>query len=729
MLETTTMPAYRVTAEGEIEGYIAIWGSPTQRDSYNTWFDQDAPPELGIKGFLPIRLLYKHGRDKVIKRTIVGKIVRVWVDDTGIAFKARLDKACRFFQRVLNEVTQGRLAISSGSSDHLAEFDDEGRFVDWLLSEVSLEDEPAEPRMPKVKLIRSSKDTQNYILGVESQASEEPQAAPTASNLAGEEPLADPAQTPNRALNGEKPMLTDLLAPGTQVSPEELVAAMVQEYGIEMVSDLIKSMQPAGEDQPMPEAATALSLNREAVQKMSAHLETLRAAQPKPDVAGLQARMDKLKAERAQQQHSAPAAIEPTPQRSRTPHIEGGENLRYAHLGFREMAFIHEAVRGAKEDVSPDFMRHMAMKMAIAAEKGDSVATDFAVRSAFPLRHVRADEIMQSTLVGAGDEWVGIAYSSTLWEKVRYARMYSELKKRGMMELEIAQGEESTYVPTEGSDPTWHAGTQAGDLDATNQPEVTVKTSKPGTGRVQLTPGEAVAEIMWSDTMDEDSLIPMAQQLLKQMEESAEEAIEFVIFNGDTATGANTNINLIDGTPATGLDTPLYLVTNGILKLPLVTHAARSRDAGGTLDEDDYRLTFGKLPGNLRSNKAKLMYVIDPDTELATLNIDSIKTQDTFKAATIESGEIRRMWGIDVFASGQIALANNVGKVPTGGGTLGRIACIYPPYWALGWKRRVKTEQGRDIRAGVNYIVSRMRVGVQYRSVDAAAITYNVPIT
>lgn len=717
----------RVSADGEIEGYIAVWGDLKHRDSYNTWFDKAAPPNLGIEGLLPIRLLYKHGRDPVIKRAVIGKIVRVWMDDTGIAFKGRLNKNSSFFHRLVSEIQRGELSISSGSAEHLASFDEQGRFVDWLLSEVSLEDEPAEPRMPKVKLVRSSKDTQKFILSVESHGrTEAPTPAPMTTPPADEERNAESAK--NVQVSGEKPMLKDLLAQGVEVSPEELIGAMVQEYGIELVADLIKGMLPANEGEPMPEASAGLSADF--VSKMTDALEALRAKQAKaPDLSGLAARLDALKTER-QRQHSAPAVTPPTPQRAgNTPRVTNVENLRYAHMGFREMAFVHEAVRGAGQAVSEEFMRHLAMKLADAAEKKDSVASDVAVRSAFPLKHLRTDEIMQSDLVGGGDEWVGIAYSTALWEKVRAARIYDEFKKRGMMELEVPQGSESIYIPTEGSDPVWYTGNQAGDVDSTNRPEVTVKTSKAGTGRRQLTPGEAVAAIMWSDIMDEDSLIPMAPQLLKQMEESAEDVIEYIIINGDVVTSANTNINLIDGTPGTGLSKPVYLVTDGMLKLPLVTHTARSRDASSTLDEDDYRLTYGLLPGNIRADKKRLMYLIDADTELATLNITSIKTQDVFSAATLESGEVRRMWGIDVFASGQMPLANSAGKVPSAGGTLGRIACIYPPYWGLGWKRRVKTEQGRDILSGTNFIVSRLRLGVTYRSVDAASVTYNVPVS
>ena len=61
-------------AQGIIRGYGFIWGSPEHRDSYQTWFDKEAPPEAGLD-FVPKMLMYEHGFDGGIKKDIIGRVV------------------------------------------------------------------------------------------------------------------------------------------------------------------------------------------------------------------------------------------------------------------------------------------------------------------------------------------------------------------------------------------------------------------------------------------------------------------------------------------------------------------------------------------------------------------------------------------------------------------------------------------------------------------------------
>ena len=95
--------------------------------------------------------------------------------------------------------------------------------------------------------------------------------------------------------------------------------------------------------------------------------------------------------------------------------------------------------------------------------------------------------------------------------------------------------------------------------------------------------------------------------------------------------------------------------------------------------------------------------------------------------ATLENGVLTGIWGTEVLTSGQMALANSAGKIPSAGGTLGRILAVIPQYWAIGWKRRVTMESLRT-RAGVTEVVSTMRAGFQYRTTEASAVSYNLNI-
>jgi hypothetical protein len=55
--------------------------------------------------------------------------------------------------------------------------------------------------------------------------------------------------------------------------------------------------------------------------------------------------------------------------------------------------------------------------------------------------------------------------------------------------------------------------------------------------------------VSWSSELNEDSLIPVIANYRRQSLRAMQNAIDNVLVNGDTATGASTNVNLIDGTP------------------------------------------------------------------------------------------------------------------------------------------------------------------------------------
>src|SRR5690606_15957991 len=82
----------------------------------------------------------------------------------------------------------------------------------------------------------------------------------------------------------------------------------------------------------------------------------------------------------------------------------------------------------------------------------------------------------------------------------------------------------------------------------------------------------------FSAELVEDALIGVIAQYRKQSLRAMQDAIDNVILNGDTATGANTNINLIDGTPGANAK---YLAVDGLRKLWAVTNTNNRVDMGG----------------------------------------------------------------------------------------------------------------------------------------------------
>lgn len=681
---------------GVIRGYVAIWGVPIKPDAYGTYFSKERPPEMGIdRGMHRRPILYEHTRDGVFKKEIVGVIDKVWFDDIGIAFEGHLDRSLNGFQRLIDEIRNEELKTSSATMQHTAEFDPDGAFRTWILGELSLTKNPAEFDMPAVQLIRSTAEAQPDVASGDTQDIEQPTQHEETTNM-------DMPQEQSRNAN-------------------EMVKQMMDTgYSLEEIMQAVQAMMGQQETMSAPEPARSL------IPQLRAALESQIAEQRKDNrVAELENQLNALRSEIQARQNEPPDKSNDRFVRN-APQISVSEPRKYWHLEHSDMMFAYQMMRSRGIQPSADFMQVFGGRTGDAVEKNAPIMQDKLVRSLLP--STRANEVATSTASGGGDEWVSIAWSSDIWEVARNNRVYQQLVSKGMRVVEVPQGAESTYITTEGADPTVYTISQDTDLAASGRPDVNVGATRIGTGRVLLTPGELGMAVVYSDVFQEDSIINVAAQYNQQMREKAEETIEQLFINGDTDTSANTNINLIDGTPGTGLSVPYYIASNGALKYALVTGSNTSRD-GGSLDENDYRLTLKLMTSAIRTRKQNLAFVIDPDTHSASLDIAAIKTEDVKRTnATITSGMLTNMYGVDVLESGFMPLANSAGKVPAAGGTLGRILCIYAPYWAVGTKRQITIETDRDVWSGTNVIVAKMRIGFVPRGAGASVCTYNLTV-
>lgn len=690
--------------EGLIEFYVFIWGDPEHRDAYETYFDPARPPQYSYKGDIRGReVCYEHGQDPLIGKTPIGVIVDNVVDNVGLKARAQLDKSNPFFARFIAEIRANELKTSSSTGEHVADFHPDGAFKDWLLLEVSLTKTPAEYSMPAVSLIRSDNEQTRDLSGSNGTQSDKSQN--------GE----------NRMFNTpQPPAAREDVPPVGEPAPAEDAGAVIQQlvaqYGYDAVMAALQQLAPAQGEEPAAMAAPGgLSRSANFAQDLMAILEQNKAA---AEVETLRRENAALKASR-----NAPPPAEDPHVRGGSPRISIGEEDRFTARSLPELLFIYETLKAHRSRPSEGLLQTIAGRAALAIEKKETLIHDPAVRSLMG-KATRADEIVTSVNSGNGDEWIGVAYSGNLWEKARSSRIYQEIVSKGMRVEEVPQGHESVVIFTESTDPTVYSLTQSANLDATGRPTVIVPVTAPGTGNVTLTPGHVGMAVAYSTMFEEDSLIAAAGQLNRQMEEKAEETIEQLMINGDSASSGN--VNLDGGTPTT----QYYMATNGFRKYALVTGSSTSR-SGGTLDENDFRLTLALLPSAIRTRKGQLAFIFDADTHNTALDITAIKTEDVKRTnATIVSGVLENIYGVDAYESGFIELADSDGKITSGGNVAntGSLLCVYAPFWAMGWKRKITIETQRDILGQANLIVATMRLGFLARGAGAAVETYNITI-
>ena len=723
--------------EGIIKGYIAIWGSAQERDSYDTWFDRQRPPEMDLD-LLPIALRYEHGMDGGVKHERIGELYEVGFDDAGIFFFARLDKSGPFFKRTVGEIQhgtgEGKLRTSTGTLNYLADFYEDGAFKVWPVAEVSLTAMPSEARMPDVQLIRSEQG-------------EHPGAPVAEPLLKRDEHLGKGANENQPETKGNRQMnIMETLSALPEGATLEDVMLALMNAGVSL-----EDMQKAMDMMKPPEGGAEASAASERA-RFAAALQTVldqRAVNAQSeDARNLRSEVDKLKMQNAllsARMAAPPQAVAPTGD------ITGGGrvslevrdpyqgNRAYAHLPLTGMMLAYQylqSLRTANGEmlrsklVTEGFIRNMMDKQqdrlnahASGARRYRSERDYYSVRSAVPWR---ANELMQTDVSGQGQEWVSTGYGTELWEIIRVGRVYDKLVQRGLWEQEITG---STFiVPVEGADPTWYKHSEPSSIDTTTyRTNLDVTPHYVGTSNTTVTPGTAMTRVIITDELKEDSLIDVVAQYQKQVDISAQELVEYLIINADSDGTASTNINLIDGTPNSTVLKPAYLITDGALKLALVTNTPNKRD-GSTLSSGDFLETRKLLGNNLAADPANVVYISDVITMLKALELTDVKTKDVFTGATIENGALSGVYGSDYLTSGQMALANSAGKIPAAGGTLGRILAVVPRYWTLGWKRHVQVETARDIEGLVDIIVVSFRLGIRYRTTEASAVSYNLTV-
>ncbi len=481
--------------------------------------------------------------------------------------------------------------------------------------------------------------------------------------------------------------------------------------------------------------AAALAEERERVARENA----AKAAEQQRVADAVKAERTKWEAEQAANQR-IPGGM------TGAPHVaEFGDIAKFDDLEIPDMAVLAALGRAAKmagktDGPSLELLKAMAVRLGESDEgkQPEYGAAKGALKMAQLRVHggaaVKANELNYSTYTSYGDEWIGMAYSNALWDKIRLA---TPVVGR-IPTVQVPQGSESVVIPLLGSSPTFYKVAQATAQDANpGRVSATYTSSKLNTGQQTLTVAKLGAMVNWAGELDEDSFVPWVQELRRDLTAEAAEVIEGVVIDGDTVTTATTNINCIGGTPAA---TAAYLLFNGFRKLALVTNTANSRSAG-SLDVEDYleTLKLMGLGGRNAADKNAVSFITDMHTNWASLKLAELKTTDVNSQATIQDGQLTRIWGREVITSANMhranqdatygLKANTAGKVDldtASNNTTGSILAVRWDQWRFGYKRMMNFEIQRVPEADATTIVVNMRVGLIYRDNEASAISYNI---
>lgn len=694
------------SGDWEIEILGVPFGSPSDRDSDGEFFT--AQTKLHLDKFPTPPLVFFHGYNEQkqpdAQPIYVGKTTGYEVRKDGVWFRGVLDKAVAQAKAVWDAAQQGMARASSGSIAHLVRKAADGRLLEWPLAELSVFDtfngkNPANRRAVVTPVMKMVYEQAGLSLPVDIEGeSSEADGVEVSDGLLGSDVAA----------NSQRQTISSVKNKDNIMNPEDVQ---------KLVNDALKAERDrvAAEEAQKKAQEEAVSL-------------AVKAALVEKDKELTAAKAEAAEARRLPGGGDAPYVA------------KFGNVAKYDNLDATDAAVLAGFVSAARKSghgngVSEDLRKYIAIQIAEGQDKDNQfVASKSAMKMAnMPMK---ANELNQSTLANYGDEWIGVTYSTQLWDKIRLAApIVAKIPT-----ISVPQGSESVVIPLNGTAPTFYKVAQASAQDANpGRVTPTITTTKKGTGSKTLTVSKLGAAINYTGELEEDSLIPWVSEMRRDLTLEAAEIMEHLVIDGDTDTSATTNINCIGGTP-TGNEA--YLLMNGFRKLALVTNTSNSRSAG-TLTVEDYleTLKLMGLAGRNAAQKDQVDFIVDMWTHWKSLELAEVKSRDVFVAPTIENGYLVNLYGHNIITSANMHRANQdttygfkantSGKVDlntAANNTTGSILAVRWDQWRLGYKRMMTFETQRDAISDSTDIVCMMRVGLINRDTEASAISYNVTL-
>ncbi len=699
----------KAAGDWEIDVLANPYGGPNNgRDSDGEYFAPDTAFHETHIPYPPAVYYHGYGDDKrpMGMPAFIGKTIKRWVDGRGVWYRVALDRSNQFAKRVWEAAQRGVARASSGVvlASHRVDRAT-GKITSWMNGEISIFEtdtgkRPANGYAVAIPALKAVFDQAGLTLPVDLDHDATPQTDTTGA--AGPVAVAHRPATEKAA--------TEI----TNMDEKELLALLDKRDAEKKAQEAIEAERTAKEQERIDNAVKAAL---EAQKTAYAKNGRLPMGQPAPAVAHFAhtSKYDGLSVD-----DLGFAAVVLGAAKSERPHLPGVSDAMLQALAIKAAEDKTVIKRRDGTDVPLGDMGRQALKA-------------FGLEPADVLNANKANELDYSTQAGFGDEWVGVQYSNRLWEAIRFGTFVLD----EMPSVEVPDGAESIVVAVQGADPTWYKIAQTTDNNATTGiPDATVTASKVATTSKTLSVAKLGARVLYTGELVEDSFIPWAAQVRKQVETSGSETLENVIINGDTEAANSTNINAIDTTPSAS---DIFMVLNGFRKLALVTNTANSRSAAGSLADTDYLATV-KLMGPAGKNardKSKVFFLPDMNTYWKSLELSNLKSIQSFTNSTIEDGELVKIWGYRVRPSGFMhaasakLMANSAGKIDgdtDSNNTLGAILAVRPDQWLFGYKRRFTIETTRYARSDSYEITALARVGMVNRDTEASAITYNVGV-
>lgn len=310
---------------------------------------------------------------------------------------------------------------------------------------------------------------------------------------------------------------------------------------------------------------------------------------------------------------------------------------------------------------------------------------------------------MDTATAGEGLEFVPTALSANFIEDIR-------------QEAKVAALFPDIAMPTNPYKVPYFGGISASNFyskpEATSDNPSASPASTPATGDQTLTAKGVIANINFSDELDEDSIIPIIPLLRAELAKGAADCVEDMILNGDT-TATHMDSDVTDARDRRKL-------WNGLRDYcPSGTKADLS-----TFSTANY-LALLKLMGKYGLVANDLAVITGPTGIHKFRALSEVLTVDKYgPQATILSGELAKLAGIPIIGSDYIRQNLNASGVYDGSvTTYTQFLIVNRKGFMLGTRGLPKLEFVRDAKVGQNTLVLSFRKAFSPRLTPSATVT------
>lgn len=308
-------------------------------------------------------------------------------------------------------------------------------------------------------------------------------------------------------------------------------------------------------------------------------------------------------------------------------------------------------------------------------------------------RNAALAKALDTATAAEGAEFVPTEFSRELFDRVEYEANLASLFRT------IPMPQSPFTLPIRGTRPTAYLAAQSL-IDAS----ASLTATDAGTANLTLTAVKLAVRILFSDELDEDSVVPILPFVESEMVEALAHGIENALINGDTQ---GTHFDTGDTVAATDVRRCWIglrrLQNQQTSPIALVDFSTPSTDAALNLKGE--MLQYGT------KNPSRGVWICSTKSLIELMKLDECLTVDRYGAkATIHEGELAQFFGSPVVVSEHVRQDLNTAGIYDGCVETDTILLYaYTPACVFG-RRSSKVESDRIVETQQTQVVSVLRM-------------------